>query len=153
MIQRIQNLYLLFSLVLLVLILFIPLAEFLINEQVFQFYASGIKELNAEKSGFLITTYPMLIIYIIIIILTLITMFLYKNRSLQMRLCRLNIMLILGSFFLYAFYIYRMVSNESAVWNISYAIFIPLITIVLFYLALKGIKKDADLIKSINRIR
>ena len=153
MIQRIQSFYLFINLVLLVLILFIPLAEFLINEQVFQFYASGIKEFNIEKSNFFITTYPLLIVYIVVATLTLITIFLYKNRTLQMRLCRLNIMVMFGSFFLYPFYIYRMVSNESAVWTISYAILIPLSTIILFYLALKSIKKDEDLIKSIDRIR
>ena len=85
-------------------------------------------------------------------ILALITIFLFKNRKLQFVLNRFNIifnLILLGVF------VYRMLtlSGETAVSEKGIGIIIPIISIVLLVLANRAIKKDEDLVKSVDRLR
>lgn len=149
MIQRIQSLYLILIIALMILMFLFPLAEFLINEQFYSFYHNGVKNSNV----FLYHTYPQTILIVVITLFSVITIFLYKNRNFQMRLCRLNMMLLLGLLILLGFYIYKFIQSENAIWSFSVFSIVPIITIILYYLAYKGIKKDDNLVKSIDRIR
>ena len=85
-------------------------------------------------------------------ILSLITIFMYKNRKLQFVLGRLNIIL---NFFLLGFFVYQSlnVSGETAVSEKGIGMFLPIVSIVLLALANKAIKKDEDLVKSVDRLR
>ena len=85
-------------------------------------------------------------------ILSLIAIFMFKNRKLQFVLGRLNIIL---NFILLGFFVYLSlnVSGETAVSEKGIGMFIPIISIVLLVLANKAIKKDEDLVKSVDRLR
>ncbi|GGK19466.1 hypothetical protein GCM10007962_11940 [Yeosuana aromativorans] len=84
--------------------------------------------------------------------LSLISIFMYKNRKLQFMLGRLNIIL---NFFLLGFFVYQSlnVSGETVVSEKGIGMFLPIISIVLLVLANKAIKKDEDLVKSVDRLR
>ena len=84
--------------------------------------------------------------------LSLISMFLFKNRKSQFMLGRLNIIL---NFFLLGLFVYQSlnVSGETNVSEKGIGIFLPIISIVLLVLANKAIKKDEDLVKSVDRLR
>lgn len=84
--------------------------------------------------------------------LALISIFMYKNRKLQFVLGRLNIIL---NFFLLGFFVYQSlnVSGETIVSEKGIGMFLPIISIVLLVLANKAIKKDEDLVKSVDRLR
>jgi membrane protease YdiL (CAAX protease family) len=85
-------------------------------------------------------------------ILALITIFLFKNRKLQFVLNRFNIIFNLT---LLGVFVYRMLtlSGETEVSEKGIGIIIPIISIVLLVLANRAIKKDEDLVKSVDRLR
>ncbi|MDG1729629.1 MAG: DUF4293 domain-containing protein [Algibacter sp.] len=84
--------------------------------------------------------------------LALVTIFRYKNRKSQFMLGRLNIIL---NFFLLGFFVYQSlnVSGETAVSEKGIGMLLPIVSIVLLALANKAIKKDEDLVKSVDRLR
>ena len=84
--------------------------------------------------------------------LSLISIFMYKNRQSQFVLGRLNILL---NFILLGFFVYQSlnVSGEANVSEKGIGIVIPILSIVLLVLANKAIKKDEDLVKSVDRLR
>ncbi|GAA4230421.1 DUF4293 domain-containing protein [Postechiella marina] len=85
-------------------------------------------------------------------LLSVISIFMYKNRKSQFMLGRLNIIL---NFILLGFFVYQSLnlSGETAVSEKGIGMFIPIISIVLLALANKAIKKDEDLVKSVDRLR
>jgi ABC-type polysaccharide transport system permease subunit len=76
----------------------------------------------------------------------------FKQRKSQFMLGRLNILL---NFFLLGLFLYQSlnVSGETEVSEKGIGIFLPIISIVLLALANKAIKKDEDLVKSVDRLR
>ncbi|WP_435133670.1 DUF4293 domain-containing protein [Formosa sp. A9] len=85
-------------------------------------------------------------------LLSLISIFMYKNRQTQFVLGRLNIIL---NFILLGFFVYQSLnlSGETLVSEKGIGMFLPIISIVLLVLANKAIKKDEDLVKSVDRLR
>ena len=85
-------------------------------------------------------------------LLSLVAIFSYKNRQTQFVLGRLNIIL---NFILLGFFVYQLLMppGESQISEKGVAIFIPILSIVLLVLANKAIKKDEDLVKSVDRLR
>ncbi len=76
----------------------------------------------------------------------------FTNRKLQFVLGRLNIIL---NLILLGFFVYQSlnVSGETVVSEKGIGMFLPIISIVLLVLANKAIKKDEDLVKSVDRLR
>ncbi len=84
--------------------------------------------------------------------LSLIAIFLFKNRQLQFVLGRINILL---NFILLGVFVYwsLTVSGETKVSEKGIGMIIPVISIVLLVMANKAIKKDENLVKSVDRLR
>ncbi|MDX1314966.1 MAG: DUF4293 domain-containing protein [Eudoraea sp.] len=85
-------------------------------------------------------------------VLSLIAIFSYKNRKNQFVLNRLNLIL---NLFLLGFFVYRSLSlsGETEVSEKGIGMLIPIFSIVFLVLANKAIKKDEDLLKSVDRLR
>ncbi|WP_298499593.1 DUF4293 domain-containing protein [uncultured Algibacter sp.] len=83
---------------------------------------------------------------------SIITIFRYKNRKSQFMLGRLNIIL---NFIILGFFVYQSlnISGETAVSEKGIGMLLPIVSIVLLALANKAIKKDEDLVKSVDRLR
>jgi len=154
MIQRIQTVYLLLSMVLIFLVFIFPLSELLVNENlIYIFRYRGIYELTDNSEVLTIPSIPLSILLGVILIIILVSIFLFKNRMLQMRLSIINIMLMLGSYGLAYYYIYIAFNELGATVYFSLAATFPLISVILTYMALRGMKKDEKLVKSLDRIR
>lgn len=84
--------------------------------------------------------------------LSLVAIFMFKNRKLQFVFGRLNIIL---NFILLGVIVYQSqnLPGETAVSENGIGMFLPLVSIVLLALANKAIKKDEDLVKSVDRLR
>lgn len=84
--------------------------------------------------------------------LSLISIFNYQNRKFQFVLGRINIIL---NFILLGLFIYLLLttSGEGEISEKGVGIFIPIFSIVFLVLANKAIKKDEDLVKSVDRLR
>jgi membrane protease YdiL (CAAX protease family) len=136
MLQRIQTIYLLISAGISGGLIFVVHLWTTINET--QFYA---REEMLYFGLFLGST-----------ALALIAIFMYKNRQTQFVLGRLNIIL---NFILLGLFVYQSlkVSGETSVSEKGIGMLLPIFSIVFLVLANKAIKKDEDLVKSVDRLR
>ena len=84
--------------------------------------------------------------------LALWAIFLFKNRKNQFVVNRLNMIL---NLFLLGFFVYRSLnlSGETTVSEKGIGMLIPVFSIVFLALANRAIKKDEDLVKSVDRLR
>ncbi|MBR6104996.1 MAG: DUF4293 domain-containing protein [Paludibacteraceae bacterium] len=144
MIQRIQSLFLL-------VVVFLTGLMFLFD---FSNFEKGV-----ETSGFNVcgienvcTTWPLAILNFLILAIALYTIFAYKNRILQMRICTLNAILMIGQYALMAFYMYYM-KDEGTKLNFELPILIPFINIILTYISWRAIGKDEALVHSYDHLR
>lgn len=150
MLQRIQSVFLFLITILSVLQLFLPFQEITTYETSFQLFLFPGKY-NESYNGII---HLPLALNAIIIILSLFTVFKYKNRKLQMKLCTFIAILsfmLTASLFLFTYAKLNDTHNTSINYNASS--FIPLANIVLAFIAKRFIKSDEDLIKSADRIR
>ncbi|WP_179008662.1 DUF4293 domain-containing protein [Winogradskyella forsetii] len=85
-------------------------------------------------------------------LLSLISIFRFKDRKSQFVLGRLNIIL---NFILLGIFVYQSLnlSGEINVSEKGIGILLPIFSIVCLVLANKAIKKDEDLVKSVDRLR
>ena len=82
------------------------------------------------------------------LILSSITIFLYKDRKLQIKLCLLGILLAATIIFLY---ILQMNKVSKAV--LALAAILPFLILFGYYMAFKNIRKDERLVKSLDKLR
>jgi len=139
MIQRIQTLWLLLA------------AIFAFLGFKFSFYSGAIVETGspetyAKVTG--ITTIPLIIVTTAVGVLALIAIFLYKNRSLQLKLSIGGVALQAVLLFLYYSEISQFVRGTFSLTAIIQAL-VP----IFFLLAAKGISNDEKIIKESNRLR
>lgn len=78
--------------------------------------------------------------------------FLYRKRFLQLRLCLVNIILMVGLLILVAVQANN-IAKPDGEWQVMLGFSFPIIGIILSWLALRGILKDITLLKSYDRIR
>jgi len=96
---------------------------------------------------------PLAVILAAVPVASLVSIFLYKKRSLQMKFTMASLMLSLGSFFVAGFYLI-MLSKKiemSYIWHLKAVI--PFATAILCWLAYRAIRKDEEKVRSLDRIR
>lgn len=150
MIQRIQSVYLLLVAVLGCIVATCPLFELFSSEKgVFESYVIGAFQ-NGEN---LYGTWPLMAICVLNILISLLALFMFKNRILQIRLSTFNILLYIGFYCMLAFYVYAEKESFGASFSLKIPFILPLFSIILTFLAIKGIRKDEEVIRSLDRIR
>ena len=163
MIQRIQSVFLILIAMIGISIFFLPLVHFSVVTYSFDIFVTGIKNLDsANPFSFSISMMFHMIILIVLILTAIGTIFLYKRRDLQIKLCKFGMMVNI----VFVFLIYMFADNikskfvaklalvpEFVVVNFKIGSILPLIMLVLFILAIRFIKKDDELVKSADRLR
>ena len=157
MIQRIQTVYLILVAVLMTLAAVLPVAEYfdVAKNIVYQLDMRGFVQLNPDGT-FLsaISTNPVTFIFGIILVVTIMTIFKYKNRRQQFRLCTINFLLILIYTIVLAVVIFvgknKLVGTEL---TLKIPAVFSIVALILNYLAMRGIAKDENLVKSMDRLR
>ncbi|MBO0329168.1 DUF4293 domain-containing protein [[Muricauda] lutisoli] len=136
MIQRIQTLYLL------IVGLISGILPFFLNLWV----EVGGKEVFAQDEVMLS------LVFYLITVLAVVSIVMYKKRQNQFVVNRLNMIL---NLFLLGFFVYRSLSlsGETVVSEKGIGMLIPVFSIVFLVLANRAIKKDEDLVKSVDRLR
>ncbi|NPA38029.1 MAG: DUF4293 domain-containing protein [Chlorobi bacterium] len=153
MIQRIQTIYLSISVILTSLMFYIKLVTFTAPDGIFTMYYNGIfkGELNSGEIYINVTAFTILLM--VSVLTGIITIFLYKNRILQIRIAGLNIGLQIGLAALIYFFAHTVGEELNADFIFPYSIALPVISIILLIMAIKAIGKDEALIRSMDRIR
>jgi hypothetical protein len=150
MLQRIQTLYFLGALVLLVICFFIPLAEVVTATGAKgAFTLLGLKYVNITHDIRLLTT----ILSTLTGLILLISIFGYKNRKNQMKISILAIILLVSIIGVILFQFLQFKKEPGMIILTKIPLIFPLISIILTYLGYKGIKKDEELVRSYDRIR
>ncbi|HIZ06244.1 MAG TPA: DUF4293 domain-containing protein [Candidatus Phocaeicola gallistercoris] len=150
MIQRIQTIYLLIIVVLMVMIMSLPMGYFYTETSIIQLSSLSLRSGEDVISN---SPWPMFVISIIVAIITFITIFSYKIRQLQIRLTSYSILFLIGYYIVFALLVWKMTTTYSYKFSCSWAICLPLISIILGWMAIRAIKKDEMLVKSYDRIR
>jgi hypothetical protein len=143
MIQRIQTIYLILASVVSGGLIFVFNLWNTIKEKIF------VVDLFMEE----VVTFKVIpLMFFTSAILSIVTIFLFNNRKLQFVIGRI---IILINLFLLGLLIYLSLtlSGETLVSEKGIGMFLPILAILLVVLANKAIKKDEDLVKSVDRLR
>lgn len=144
MIQRIQSIYLLIATLLSGGLIFI--LNLWVNEQGIEFFV-----MDSFNSGITLLK-VMAVLFFASAGLTFIAIFQFKNRKLQFVLGRLAILtnlILLGILV----YFSQNLSGEISISEKGIGLLIPILAIVFVVIANKAIKKDEELVKSVDRLR
>jgi hypothetical protein len=154
MIQRIQSIYLFLVALTTSLIYVFPFAEYVKDDQRYNMNIFGLINLSTSEKIFSII--PVLIIVNITIIVAIASLFMFKNRILQLKLGRLNIFLfliLLGVIFYYSDNAVEALGKDNVVIFYQLGAMLPIASILFTFLANKAIRKDEELVRSADRIR
>lgn len=154
MIQRLQSFYLVLTTLLGILFLSGEIVRF----------SDGINELfinlqglsrHVENSGTEIVEKHLhfTILMLLVPFLSLVLIMFYKNRKLQMKLTIILILLILVQIIAVTHYSFQIINNMGAELIPGLKLIIPVLMLILAYLAYRGIKKDENLVRSYDRLR
>ena len=158
MLQRIQTVYLAIAAIACILLFFFPLANYYHElEGNYRLFIYGVKSMDPEPKVIFssLFTLPLVCLVIISLILSVTTIFLHKNRLLQIRICAFNVLalivLLMVIFFFYATRIKTMTLIEP---DYCYTgMILPLVALVCLILANRAIRKDEAVVKSADRLR
>ena len=151
MIQRIQTLFLLAVLVLSGLMF---MGDYLImKNDAGSLFAISFEGVTGSEGEVIQRLMPLSFFVFLVPVLSLVSIFLFRKRQLQMRVTMLTLLFSLGTLILGAFYviIFERKMDITILWKIR-SVF-PLINSILAWLAYRGILKDDLLVKSYDRLR
>jgi hypothetical protein len=77
-----------------------------------------------------------------------VTIFMFKDRKLQMRLCLLGILVSVLILVLYILNMRKLITSTPALWAI-----LPVVVIASYFMAFRNIRKDEKLVKSLDKLR
>lgn len=156
MIQRIQTVYLILSAFALLAMFLFPIAAF--NLQQDSFYVLdvfGLKDAGGNKVD-VSANFAMPVIITVTALLIIFTLFQYRNRKRQMKLGRLAYLLIAGILVALFFVIKSNAAHvpaEHAELSYGPAYFMPIVAVIFMFLANRSIRKDEELVRSLDRLR
>ena len=147
-IQRIQSVYLLIAVILMVVFAFLPALTFELADKTVLYGA-----LETGRAGNLHIN-PLLITLIILIsLLAFIDIFLYKNLQRQMTVCFVDI--IIGLAMLVAIGIQAFVVGNREGWTVSWQwyVLLPVLSIIFLMMAHKAMSRDKKKLLDADRLR
>ena len=160
MIQRVQTVYMLASVIAILTMHFFWLASFAIPEATFELNSLG---LVCQTKGFETDrmVWELFIVLLLMVALPLINIFLYKNRKLQLRVLIYTIILNVLYYGLFFWECSRLKGDVAAlsqggVVDVHYNVMMllmPAISIFALIMAARGVIFDIALIKSLERLR
>lgn len=157
MIQRIQTLYLLVVTALMAVTLFCPIVSLNVEGSQVTLAAFAITDAQGVLShasawlgGLLAVT----------TLLPFVTIFLFKHRQLQIRLCGVELALLVGDVLVMVGFAYALSQNIFTDFNLGFSnlafhipVIMPIVSAILTFMALKATLKDELLVRSLDRIR
>ncbi len=156
MIQRKQTIFLLLVIIASAVSFFFPLAEFIgAKESIVLFVQKAhslVPDSAFNQNGYF--SLPLLSATGFVMLFSLITIFLYKNRKSQLqviKVCILVEIIMIGLFFFY--YVSSLEKLTGGTAEYKTAVFMPLISLVFLVLAYRGVLQDEKLIRSADRLR
>ncbi|MCM1150518.1 MAG: DUF4293 domain-containing protein [Alistipes sp.] len=154
MIQRIQSLYLLLVAGFMAVALFAPLAWFAGDAGEFRLYAFSLRLLDGDAVQ---PTRCMGALFVLACALPVVTVFLFRRRLLQIRLCVVEAVLLVGALIMegiYYFLSWRVFSGQTFhMQGLCVSIALPAVCLLFVWLAARAVLHDELLVRAADRIR
>lgn len=152
MIQRIQSVYLLVVTILLVVAMCQPVGNFIGADGI---ATNVFKPLGvALADGSFHSTWGLFSILLLSAVITLCTIFLFRNRMLQVRMTIFSSILLIGYYVAFAVFMFVLQNDLDAMtFQLGWALCLPVVSIVLNYLAFRAIYRDELMVKAADRLR
>lgn len=147
MIQRKQTIFLLLACVAAVVCLCLPLGSFELagmGKEPILYNLAVVDGNGSFEFGYCV----LFILLSLSALLSLAAIFMYKNRKLQMNMCKSSLVLLV---LWYAFLTYIIYSSDT--FHQSFAACLPFVSAVFVWLAHRGILSDEKLVRAADRIR
>ena len=145
MIQRVQTLYLLGAVLLNLLLFYIPVYQFVPN--------TVIENVSATRNYSLSENALLTILNIGVGVLAFLAIFLFKNRNLQIRLTNLCLLLTAVLTGLLFFVADTLSGGMEMRVKYIFGSYLPMIELIVLFIAVRYIKRDENLIRSAERLR
>lgn len=116
-------------------------------------FGSIVKSIEGQGIELVDKLLPLSLILILIPILSLVTIFFFKRRTIQLWLSKILIGLISVLILVSVFYSYLIITKYGGEIIPGIKMVLPLLLLVFSILALRGIRKDDQLVKSYDRLR
>ncbi|GAF02248.1 DUF4293 domain-containing protein [Saccharicrinis fermentans] len=153
MIQRIQTIYLLLAVAFGTSMFFSTQITFVADIEYILNYA-GIHAAETNANSESMATVALTILLILTPLVSLVSIFLFKRRMIQIRLCAANVGLLIGTTALiYYFGTVGMKQLNATALSYGISTVFPIVAAILNILALRAIGKDEALVRSMDRIR
>ena len=148
MIQRKQTLFLLFSIVSIVVCMSLQVATIFSDSgaMVARMYNLWLSDGQGQHA---FTSAPLLVVLLLAAVLSLVTIFMYSRRKLQAQMCLLSILLLVLWYVVLAV----LPQRTGGIMHLEWPAVLPAISIILTFMARKGILADEKLVRSLDRIR
>ena len=152
MIQRIQSVYLLLVAILLVVALCLPVGQFIgpdgIAAHVFKPLGVTLADGNFQS------TWGLFGILLLSAIIALCTIFLFRNRMLQVRMTVFGSLLLIGYYIAFFAFMFILKNDLNAMaFQLGWALCLPAVCIILNYLAFRAIYRDVLMVTAADRLR
>lgn len=151
MIQRIQTVYWLLAIALVVLWFFLPYATIEAPAGTLSLSALGLE--GGAVSLHLFTGWGTIILGVLAVGLLLFSIFSYRRAARQLRASTLATILLVGILLLEGFYIYSATTTAKGIWHAKIAIGLPLVAAFLAVLGFRGVRRDQEFIRRMDRLR
>jgi hypothetical protein len=153
--QRIQTLYLVLAMAVNLLLFVINLASLSIAGVA---YSYGIDGIALEETGELaVQSEWLMLLALLSILLSLVIIFLFNKRQLQIKLAQLNLFVqaafVVTILLLADSLMVSLVNGSPALVEYGLGTYLSVLPLVFLYLAIRGIKKDEALVRAADRIR
>lgn len=149
--QRIQTVWLVLAFAAMIALLFLPIGIFATPQGKWIMYNWSTRPLAGD--GTVMNHWGLFVLALIIALLSLFIVFLYKKRKLQMRLTMLGMLLSAGYLVYYMVEVAKLTNTLKAISGFKFALALPIITIILLFMARRAIRKDEVLVRKSNRLR
>ena len=152
MIQRKQTVFLLLAAIFGILAMCMQLATVLIEGTiVYRVFSLWAIE-QGGASHFALTSCPLFILLLLSSTLSVCTIFLYKRRPLQAKLCMANIFIIV-LWYIALVVVSKQLTPDAMNFRLQMASAFPSIMAILLFMARKGVLADEKLVRAADRIR
>ena len=153
MIQRVQSLFMLISIIAVVATFFVPIGSMADETGVLHMTPYGVQEPESGQK-MASNNYYFYAPLTVSLVLTIRALLAFRNRKAQIMALKLTFLLFAVTFVLMALYVNDVqTSLQGMKFALGIGFFLPLAATALNWLAARAIKKDEELVKSVDRIR
>ena len=149
MIQRIQSVYLLAVTILMVVCMCTPVGSIIAGTNGISEFGNLAITLSDGTKDY--APWALFTILLVVAILSFVTIFLFKKRMLQIRLTIFSSVMLIGYYMALVAMIFMLAEDTS--FTPSWTVCLPLVAIILNWLAIRGIGADEALVKAYDRLR